>query len=110
MPSKIIEIEIMKIASEAALGVPGVSSMDKALRDGIPIIRRKIRGVSVSAGKDGIIIELYINVVYGSRIPHIAWEVQQAVKYAVTDSLNVEIKAVNVHVQGVEPERKMTDD
>ena len=50
-------------------------------------------------------IDVNIIVEYGSRIPDVAFEIQNRVKKAVESMTGLNVEEVNVHVQGVNTDR-----
>jgi len=48
-----------------------------------------------------VIVDTYISVKYGLRIPDVAWDVQEAIKNQIENYTGYIVKAVNVHVQGI---------
>ncbi len=66
--------------------------------------RKTVNGVRISIS-DGdtpeIIVDAYIAVKYGLRIPDVCWDVQEAVKDQIERFTGYSIKGVNVYVQGV---------
>jgi len=107
-----LSAEIISIlAAKAALRVPGVSRLN-----GEGNLPRKIlgkeklaRGIVLSKDKEeeGIVLDVYLNVEYGTRIPSLAWEVQSSVKEAVESVTGVKVSLVNIHVQGVNLPKSM---
>jgi len=92
------------IAGLAAIDVPGVASMTGGLAGGIAeVIGRKnlSKGVKVEVGEKEAAIDLSIIVEYGSRIPDVAWNVQEKVKKAIESMTGLNVIEVNIHVQGV---------
>jgi len=85
---KITDELIISCTYEAAMDTPGVSSFDKDIR-----IDREKRGTSVN---------VFVNVAYGSRIPEVAWDLQENIKHRVQDVAGIEIEKINITVQGVE--------
>ena len=84
-------------------GVVGMASQ-KALKDGLyELLKREnySRGVLVDDGVAGINVDVYIIVGYGMKISEIVYEVQKKVKYVLETTLDIEISAINVYVQGV---------
>ena len=51
-------------------------------------------------------IDVNIIVEYGSRIPDVAFEIQNRVKKSVENMTGLKVAEVNVHVQGVKTERE----
>ena len=97
---------VAQVAGQAAsrcYGVVGMASQ-KALKDGLyELLKREnySRGVIVEDGETGINVDVYIIVGYGMKISEIVYEVQKKVKYVLETTLDIEISAINVYVQGV---------
>ena len=92
------------------LSVKGVSRMSGAespLNLGIPGIRQKsVKGVKIDEDDGSLAMDIYINVVYGAKIPQVAWDIQDILKNTVKHALKgVEIKEINIHVQGVDNDK-----
>lgn len=101
---KITDEVVAIIAGIAAMEVPGVFSMSGGFAGGISeILGRKnlSKGVKVELGEKQALIDLYILVEYGCRIPEVAWEIQEKVKKSVELMTGLEVKEVNIHIQGV---------
>ena len=60
------------------------------------------KGIKVSQSDDGISIDIYVIVEYGVKIPVVAWDIQENVKQQVEEMTDAPVKAVNIHVQGVQ--------
>ena len=93
-----ISKEIVSLAaSKATLAVPGVNQ-EKDIR--------------LSRDKEGFVIDIFMTVDFGSKIPQLAWDIQNSVKEAVETITQQTVKAVNIHVQGVmmPQEGKRTDE
>lgn len=74
-----------------------------AVREDIFRIDIQGKGIRITEHEDaGGIIDLFLNVRFGVRIPELAWEIQRLVKRDVEDVFETKIESVNVHVQGVE--------
>lgn len=102
---KVADDVIAVTAAMAAAGVEGVASLVGGITDNITknILRMNVtKGVKVSRGEeDVLIIDIFVNVYYGYRIPDVAWEIQENVKKKVSEMIGEVTKAVNIHVQGV---------
>ena len=48
-----------------------------------------------------IVVDAYITVKYGLRIPDVCWDVQEAVKDQIERFTGYAIKGVNIYVQGI---------
>lgn len=96
---------IAVIAGVAVSEVPGVSSMVGGLAGGISEAlkgkKNLSKGIRVEATEKEAKIDVNIIVEYGSRIPDIAYEIQNRVKKSVENMTGIKVSEVNVHVQGV---------
>ncbi|MBF4499902.1 Asp23/Gls24 family envelope stress response protein [Savagea sp. SN6] len=97
---------IAQVVGEATMecyGIVGMASQHQ-IRDGLTDILRKEnygRGVVVRRQADGLEIDVYIIVSYGTKISEVAYQVQSKVQYTVKQMLALDVKAVNIYVQGV---------
>lgn len=92
------------IAGLAATEVQGVTGMSGGLAGGIAeILGRKnlSKGVKVEVGEKEAAVDIYVIVDYGAKIPDIASQIQQKVRKAVNDMTGLNVKVVNIHIQGV---------
>ena len=84
-------------------GVVGMASKSQ-LRDNLNEILRKenyAKGVVVRQQDNGVAIDVYIIVSYGTKISEVSKNVQSKVKYNLESMLGVSANSVNVFVQGV---------
>lgn len=98
------------IAGLAATEVSGVAGMSGGITGGIAeMLGRKnknlTKGVKVQVGEKEAIIDLFIFVDYGVKIPEVSWNVQENVKKAVETMTGLTVTEVNIHVQGVNFEK-----
>ena len=93
----ISEEVIATIAEKVVLNVAGVFS----LSGGLNVLGKKIgtQGIKVDITKKDVLLDIYIVVNYGVKIPDIAWEIQDKVKKEL-------VTTVNVHIQGINYETK----
>ncbi|MGO1368809.1 MAG: Asp23/Gls24 family envelope stress response protein [Senegalia sp. (in: firmicutes)] len=102
---KISDEVVATIAGLAAVEIEGVYAMSGGFTGGISdILGRKnlSKGVKVEVGEKEASVDLYIIVKYGSKIPDVAWKIQEAVKDAIVNMTGLKVVGVNIHVQGVE--------
>lgn len=96
---------IAVIAGVAVSEVPGVSSMSGGFAGGITEVlsgkKNMAKGIKVEKTESTAKIDVNIIVEYGSRIPDIAFEIQNRVKKSVEGMTGFTVEEVNVHVQGV---------
>lgn len=101
---RVAEEVVLTIAGLAATEVEGVSGMSGGFVDGIVEILGKkslSKGVKVEISEDTVVIDLYLIVDYGVKIPDIAWKIQDNVKATIESMLSMKVTDVNIHIQGV---------
>lgn len=102
---KISNDVIAVIAGVAVSEVQGVASMSGGFAGGISEVlsgkKNLAKGIKVEAGEKEAKIDVNIVVEYGTRIPDVAFEIQNRVKKAVENMTGLKVEEVNVHVQGV---------
>ena len=105
---KISNDVIAVIAGVAVSEVPGVSGMAGGFAGGISEVlsgkKNLAKGIKVESGEKTAKIDVNIIVEYGTRIPDIAFDIQNRVKKAVESMTGLNVEEVNVHVQGVNTE------
>lgn len=103
---KIANEVIAIIAGVAVSEVQGVASMAGRFAGGITEVlsgkKNLAKGIKVEAGEKEAKIDVNIIVEYGTRIPDVAFEIQNRVKKAVENMTGLTVSEVNVHVQGVD--------
>ena len=96
---------IAVIAGVAVSEVSGVASMAGGFAGGISEVlsgkKNMAKGIKVDKTESKIKIDVNIVVEYGTRIPDVAFEIQNRVKKAVENMTGMNVEEVNVHVQGV---------
>ena len=111
---KISNEVVASIAGIAAGEINGVAGMCGTIAGGIAEFlgnkKNPSKGVKVEITEDTTVIDLYIVVEYGVRIPDLAWELQENVKSSVESMTGLTVEKVNIHVDGVsfekEPKKK----
>jgi uncharacterized alkaline shock family protein YloU len=101
---KIADDVVGIIAGLAAIEVEGVAGMSGGIVGGIAeMLGRKnlSKGVKVEVGEKEAVVDLYMIVNYGVRIPEVAWNVQENVKKAIENMTGLNVVEVNIHIQGV---------
>ena len=111
---KISNDVVAVIAGVAVSEVPGVASMSGGFAGGITEVlsgkKNLSKGIKVDADEKEVKIDVNIIVEYGSRIPDVAFEIQNRVKKSVENMTGLKVAEVNVHVQGVKTERDSDDE
>ena len=107
---KISNDVVAVIAGVAVSEVPGVASMSGGFAGGFSEVfsgkKNLSKGIKVDAGEKEVKIDVNIIVEYGSRIPDVAFEIQNRVKKSVENMTGLKVSEVNVHVQGVRTEKE----
>jgi len=102
------------IAGLAAAEVEGVSGMTLGLVDGINQIlgsnKKYSKGVKIELEGNEVVINLFVIVRYGVKIPDVAFSIQNAVKNSVEGMTGLKVKSVNINVQGVTFEKEKSND
>ena len=68
------------------------------------------KGIKVEIEDEKVKIDVNIIVEYGSRIPDVAFEIQNRVKKSVENMTGLKVEEVNVHVQGVNTDVVKSDE
>ncbi len=101
------------IAGVAVSEVQGVSGMSGGFAGGITEVlsgkKNLAKGIKVEINEDVAKIDVNIIVEYGSRIPDVAFEIQNRVKKSVESMTGLKVEEVNVHVQGVNTDTVMNE-
>lgn len=100
---------VSTIAGIAADEIEGVANMYSTFAGGIVEKLSKknaSKGVRVEMNEDSVIIDLYMIVDYGVKIPELAWEVQENVKSSVETMTGLDVEKVNIHIEGISFEKE----
>ncbi|SRR5699024_508308 len=95
--------QVVGEASTECYGIVGMASRHQ-IRDGLTEILRKenfTRGVIVRHIGEETHIDVHVIVGYGTKISEVAYQVQSKVKYTLKTVLGLDVKSINVFVQGV---------
>ena len=102
---KISNDVVASIAGVAVSEVQGVYSMAGGIAGGISEVfggkKNLTKGIKVEVGEKETKIDVNIIVEYGTRIPDVAFEIQNRVKKSVETMTGLKVSNINVHVQGV---------
>ncbi len=110
---KISDDVVAVISGVAVSEVPGVAGMAGGFAGGITEVlsgkKNLSKGIKVEVGEKETKIDVNIIVEYGTRIPDVAFEIQNRVKKAVETMTGLTVLEVNVHVQGVSTDNKLVE-
>jgi len=65
------------------------------------------RPIKVEIKDNKPLINLYIIIKYGVRIPDIAWDIQSRVKEGLIKKLGIEVNEIDIHIQGIQFPKKI---
>ncbi|WP_394404607.1 Asp23/Gls24 family envelope stress response protein [Streptococcus sp. 20-1249] len=94
------------ITGIASAKVEGVHSLhNKSITDGLSKTALN-RGVYLRTDEDGTVTaDIYVYLEYGVNVPTVSMNIQKAVKTAIHNYAEVTVSTVNVHVDGIVPEK-----
>lgn len=102
------------IAGKAVSEVEGISNMAGGLAGGITEVlsgkKNLAKGIKVESEGKNLKIDVHIIVEYGTRIPDVAYDIQNRVKKNVETMTGLKVLEVNVHVQGINTEPEKTEE
>ncbi|MGX7031518.1 Asp23/Gls24 family envelope stress response protein [Vagococcus zengguangii] len=90
-------------AATEIYGIVGMASKNQ-IKDNLNGILRKenyARGVVVRQEENGVAVDVYTVISYGTKISEVSKNVQEKVKYNLETMLGITANSVNVFVQGV---------
>jgi uncharacterized alkaline shock family protein YloU len=93
------------LAGYAALESYGIVGMaSPSLRDGVAQLlpaQKLRRGVKVTPAEDGLTVDLYVVIEFGTNLAEVSHNLASRVRYVLTEMADVRVAKVDVHVQGV---------
>jgi len=90
-------------AATEVFGVAGMASKNQ-IKDNLNVVLRKdnySKGVIVAQEDNGVAVNVYMIVAYGTKISEVSHNVQERVKYNLESMLGIKANSVNIFVQGV---------
>jgi uncharacterized alkaline shock family protein YloU len=88
-------------AVKECYGVVGMISRSRLDDLAGSLHRSARRGVDMSEGDNGVIVDVDVVLEYGTRISEVAAGVMRRIHFSLTQSAGIPVQAVNVHVQGL---------
>ena len=93
------------LAGYAALESYGVVGMaSPSLRDGVAQLlpaQKLRRGVRVATMDEGVAVDLFVIIEFGTNLAEVSHNLANGVRYVLTNTADVRVASVDVHVQGV---------
>lgn len=96
---------ISTIASKAACTIPGVVRMSGSIVENIAEKlgkRTQDKGIRTEVVGEEVKIDVSVILLYGTKIPDIAWQIQKNVRKAIEELTGLHVMHVNVNVEGVQ--------
>ena len=106
---KVADEVVAIIAGLAATEVEGVESLGGNITNEIVSklgMKNLSKGVKVEVGTEECAVDLNIIVRYGAKIPEVCENIYQEVKKGIETMTGLRVVEVNIHVQGVQIEKK----
>ena len=107
--NRVIEELFLQCVAKAVTGTPGVHSLGERMGDsiyhGFTGRRSQRKGIKVTRGGKGPVVDIFVVVQYGVHIPDVAFNIQSNVKRALRTELDMKVEAVNIQIQGVHTTR-----
>ena len=83
------------------IGFPKIIQTSGADVDNGKIGKNNNPDVKIEIKPDSILVNLFLTINYGIRIPDLTWEVQAKVKEKIKEVTGLDIEQINVHIQGI---------
>lgn len=64
------------------------------------------RTIKIEIKNNKPLINLYIIIKYGVRIPDIAWDIQNRIKKSIKNKLGININEIDIHIEGIQFPKK----
>ena len=78
-----------------------ISSAKQTLMAALVKRRSFERGINVRAGKDKLVVDLHITVLYGVNVGTVVKSIINKVKYVMEESTGISVERVNVYVDEI---------
>ena len=65
----------------------------------------KHKGVVVTQGNDGLVIDVYVILEYGTNVSVVCKNLSDNIRYQISQFCDIKINSVNVHVKGMRRSR-----
>lgn len=95
---------LLSIVSLATKEVSGVSCLCANFGNGLKKVfsNNYTQGVKITESGDSIMVDIYINILFGFSVNDVAYRVQENVKDGLSSMVDIKIDSINVHVLGVD--------
>ena len=95
---------LLSIVSLATKEINGVSCLCANFGNGLKKLfsNNYTEGIKITDVGENIIVDIYINILFGFSVSDVAFRVQENVKNGLVSMIDVKIDSINVHVLGVD--------
>lgn len=95
---------LLSIVSLATKEITGVSCLCANFGNGLKKLfsNNYTEGVKITEVGDSILVDIYINILFGYSVSDVAFRVQENVKNGLSAMVDIKIESINVHVLGVD--------
>ncbi len=96
---------LLSIINLAAKEISGVSSLCANFKGSFMkkmFSKNYYEGVEVVNTKDGLVVDVYLNIYSNYNVSDVAFRVQENVKSGIISMMNMPIRSINVRVMGVD--------
>ena len=85
------------------MSMESISSTKQTILAALPFVKKKSyeRGISVRAGRDKLVVDLHITVLYGVNVGTVVKSIINKVKYVMEESTGISVERVNVYVDEI---------
>ncbi len=96
---------IASVATKEIDGVAGMAACPANLKKFL-VKSPSAKSINIALNDDIAVIDVYVNLKYGARIPEVSESIQKSVKEAVQNMTGIVVSKVNVFVSGITFEDK----
>ena len=95
---------LLSIVSLATKEITGVSCLCANFGNGIKKLfsNNYTEGVKITEVGDAVLVDVYINILFGYSVADVAFRVQENIKNGLSAMVELKIDSINVHVMGVD--------
>ena len=99
---------LLSIVSLATKEITGVSCLCTNFGGGIKKLfsNNYTEGIKITEVENSVMVDIYINILFGYQVADVAFRVQENVKNALSAMVDIKIESINVHILGVDFEEK----
>lgn len=93
----IISVAMSEVEGVTAVGINSVNGLVAAISG-----KGSAQGIDVDVADDKLVVDIHVDVAYGSPLPEIAARIRQTVYDAVTTQVGVPVGSVDVYIDGIQ--------